>query len=266
MEQNPYAPPVDDMRRGTAPAEEDGFIEGGRAVDAGRGAAWLTEGWDLVKGNVGSWILICILYALFAVVVSIIPIVGQLAFPLIAPMFSAGLYLGCRDVREGREFGVAHLFEGFKHASGLLVIGLVHFAQALVLGGVGLIVGAGGAFNTKMPFAVTPGRAPDLSMLQPLAIFFAAAVLLSIPVSMATYYAPALVAIRRMPPLAALKNSLLAASKNVLPFIVYCLLAGLFSIAAALPCGLGFLVLVPVMIASVYVGYRDVFYGDSPSS
>jgi len=264
MEQNPYAPPIDTTPPVAAPTEGDGFIEGGRGVEVGRGVAWLTEGWDLVKGNVGSWILICILYGVFAVVVSVIPFVGQFAFGLITPVLSAGLYLGCRDLREARGFGVGHLFEGFKHAGGLLVIGLVHVVPT-VLASVGLVIASGGAFNTRMPFTMNPDHPLDLTKLAPLLIFGVVALVLSIPISMATFYAPALVAIRGMSPLAALKNSFLGASKNVLPFIVYVLLMVLFSIAAVLPCGLGLLLLVPVIVASVYVSYRDVFFTDQPS-
>jgi hypothetical protein len=264
MERNPYAPPLDDTPPGAAPTPEDGFIEGGRGVPAARGAGWLTEGWEIVKGNVGSWILVIILYVILAVVVSIIPFVGQLAFPIMAPILSAGLYLGCQGLREGREFGVGHLFEGFNHAGALLGIALVHFAQAVVLGGVGLVTGAGGAFVRRSPFAPQTGNPLDAARLQGLGLFMLATLALSIPVSMATFYAPALVAIRRMSSIDAMKNSFLGAAKNVLPFIVYCLVMFLFSIAAAIPCGLGFLVLGPVVIASVYVSYRDVFFA-SPS-
>lgn len=264
MEQNPYAPPIDNMPP-AAQAGEDGFIEGGRGVDAGRGAAWLTEGWELVKGNVGSWILISFLYLVLAIVLIIIPVVGQLAYAFLIPVFSAGLVLGCRDVSEGRDFGVGALFAGFNHAGGLLVICLIHLGQALFLAGLGLVLGVGGAFNTQSPFAPPAGNPLDPGKLQGLAIFMVATVVIGIPVGMATYYAPALVAIRGMAPGAAVKNSFLGASKNVLPFIVYCLLAFLFSIAAILPCGFGFLVLVPVMFASIYVGYRDIFFTD-PSS
>lgn len=263
MERNPYAPPVDDQPAGGPPPGDDGFIEGGRGVEAGRGYAWLTEGWDIVKVNVWTWILICVLYIGLAVGLSLVPRVGQIAFSVISPLLSAGLLMGCRDTREGREFGVAHLFEGFKHAGGLVILGLVHLGWSLVLGGVGLAMGAGGIFNAQPRFN-TAGGALDFAQLQSFFGFSGVALVLGIPITMATYYAPALVALRGMSPLAAMKNSLSGASKNVLPFIVYCLVTFLFAIVASIPCGLGLLVFVPVTIASIYTGYRDVFFIEEP--
>jgi hypothetical protein len=264
MEQNPYAPPVDDLPRGPTPTGDDGFIEGGRGVEAGRGYAWITGGWEIVKGSVGSWILICILYIVLAVALSLIPRVGQLAFSLIAPVLTGGLLIGCRDTREGRDFGVAHFFEGFKQPGGLLVLGLVHLGWALVLGVVGLAFGVGGVFNAQPQLAGAFGNPAYMKQLYGIFTFAGVSWLLGIPITMATYYAPCLVALRGMSPIAALKNSFLGASKNVLPFIVYCVLTFFFSIAAAIPCGLGLLVLVPVLIASVYAGYRDVFFAEEP--
>jgi len=263
MDYNPYAPPTYDRPPAVeTPTGEDGFIEGGRSVGAERGTAWLTEGWELVKGNVVSWIVVCVFSIVFSIGVSVVPVVGPLAFGAVTPLFSAGLYLGCRDIREGRPFGVGHLFAGFNHAGDLLVIGLVRLGQGLVLQGVGFVMGV----EMGSPFATTTGNPLDLANLKPLLAFLAVSFVLDIPVTMATYYASALVAIRGMRPLAALKNSFLGTSKNILPYVVYCLMLVLLSLAAALPCGLGFLVLVPVMIASVYVGYRDVFFVSQSSS
>ncbi len=249
MEQNPYAPPGYDVPSGPAgpagPADDEGFIEGGRGVEAGQGYQWLAGGWEIVKGNVGSWIVICILYMVIAVLISVIPVVGRFVFNLMAPMFSAGLLLGCRDIREGRSFGVGHLFEGFKHASGLVVLGLVNLVWALVLGGLGVVMGAGGAFMARPKLGAVGGAGLDPAMLQKLFLFSAVAFVIGIPITMANYYAPALVALKGLSPVAALKNSFLGAAKNVLPFIVYSIIATLFTFVALLPCGLGLLVYLP---------------------
>ena len=47
--------------------------------------------------------------------------------------------------------------------------------------------------------------------------------------------------------------------KNVLAFLVYGLIVLVLAFFAALPVGLGFLVLIPVLAGSVYAAYRDVF-------
>ena len=261
MDQNPYAPPVDDQRPGPLPTGDDGFIEGGRGVEAGRGYAWITGGWEIVKGTMGSWILVCIIYGACLIGVSLIPRVGQLAISLITPVFTGGLLMGCRDTREGREFGIAHIFEGFKQPGGLMLLGLLHLGWALVLGVVGLGFGVGGVFNPQPQFGAF-GTPAFNHQMQSVFLFAGVSIFIGIPFTMATYYAPALIALRGMPLPAALKSSFLGASKNVLPYIVYILVTFLCSFAAVIPCGLGFLVLGPILIASVYASYRDVFFAD----
>jgi uncharacterized membrane protein len=259
MEQNPYAPPGNDLELPREQSDDEGFIEGGRGVEAGQGWQWFAGGWELFKQSPGIWIVICILYMFIAIAVSLVPFVGQFAFAMLSPVLSAGLLLGCRDLREGRELGASHLFEGFKYAGGLMLLGVFNMVWTAVLGGVGVLLGAGGAFMPQPKFILAGGGDPFAAFAS-LMTFAGVAFVLGIPVAMANYYAPALVALKGMPPLQALKNSFFAATKNVLPFIVYIMLAFIFAIPAALPCGLGFFVYVPVMIASVYVGYRDVFY------
>jgi uncharacterized membrane protein len=88
------------------------------------------------------------------------------------------------------------------------------------------------------------------------------ALALSIPIYMALWFAPALVVLRGMAPVAALQESFFGCLKNILPFLVYSIVLMVLGIVASIPLGLGWLVLGPTLIASVYVSYRDVFGGD----
>ena len=85
---------------------------------------------------------------------------------------------------------------------------------------------------------------------------------LSLPLFMAMWFAPALVFFNRMPPFAALRASFGACVKNALPFVVYGLIVLVLAFFAALPLFLGFLVLLPVVSGSIYVSYRDIFVAD----
>jgi uncharacterized membrane protein len=82
---------------------------------------------------------------------------------------------------------------------------------------------------------------------------------LSVPLYMATWFAPALIVSHDLAPAAALKASFYACLKNWLPFLVYGVVLLVLGLAAAIPLGLGYLVLVPVLVASVYTSYRDIF-------
>jgi uncharacterized membrane protein len=83
--------------------------------------------------------------------------------------------------------------------------------------------------------------------------------LLGIPLMMAFWFAPALVALRNDEPLAATKASFDACLRNMWPMLVYSLLGLVFAIVASIPLGLGWLVLAPVFAASVYASYKDIF-------
>ena len=48
--------------------------------------------------------------------------------------------------------------------------------------------------------------------------------------------------------------------KNVVPFLIYGLIMFLLAIVATLPALLGWLILGPVLFATFYTGYRDIFY------
>jgi len=59
----------------------------------------------------------------------------------------------------------------------------------------------------------------------------------------------------------AMKASFAACLTNVMPFLIYGLVVMGLAIAAVIPFGLGFLVLGPILIGSVYASYRDIFGG-----
>jgi uncharacterized membrane protein len=83
--------------------------------------------------------------------------------------------------------------------------------------------------------------------------------LLLLPLIMAIWFAPALVMLGGLSPGAALKASFLGCLRNVVPFLVYGAIGIVLAIVASIPFGLGWLVLGPVTIASIYSSYCDVF-------
>lgn len=76
---------------------------------------------------------------------------------------------------------------------------------------------------------------------------------------MALWFAPALVVFRGTAPLDALRASFSASLKNIVPFVVYGVIYIVASVVASIPFGLGWLVLAPLAMISVYCAYEDVF-------
>jgi len=125
------------------------------------------------------------------------------------------------------------------------------FLLGLAIGGGGLL---GGMMAGSMLGAGVALGGVALAMLLSL--------VLSVPLFMALWFAPALVYFNGMPPVEALKASFGACAKNTLPFLVYGLIVLILTFFAALPLFLGFLVLLPVIAGSIYVSYRDIFLAD----
>ena len=156
----------------------------------------------------------------------------------------------------GEQAEIADLFAGFRHNAGSLVMvglyytmgifGIAFLAAMLVSGGVlgGVVTGRVAGFGIAM----------GGMMLAALLVF-----VLSIPVIMATWFAPALVFLHDMQPIPAMKASFAAGVKNWVPMLVFGLILVVVLFFATLPAGLGFLLLVPVFSGAVYASYRDIF-------
>ncbi len=72
-----------------------------QAVDAGRGAAWWSEGWRLFTPAVGPWILIVVIGFVLNLILAFIPVLGSIASHLLFPILAGGLMLGCRAIDRG---------------------------------------------------------------------------------------------------------------------------------------------------------------------
>jgi uncharacterized membrane protein len=175
------------------------------------------------------------------------------------PVFVGGMMLGCRALQGGGELEVGHLFAGFKeHTGNLIVLGALNIlAGIVVIIPVLVIVGAGTIFGVMRGDAAGVAAMGGSFMLAGLV-----ALALSIPIYMALWFAPALVVLRGLAPMAAVRESFLGCLKNMVPFLIYGIVLLVPSIFATIPFLLGWLVLLPVVIASIYVAYRDI-YGDA---
>lgn len=248
-----------------APDKPPQPIAEGRRVDAGRGLAWIRDAWQMFKDAPGSWVACFLIFLLIMIVLEMIPFLGNIAGALLSPLLIGGMMIGCRELGRSEELTVAHLFAGFKEKRRpLLTLGLLEFGISLVV----MLVAAGIIFITvgAMFLGVLMGRSPEMgATLEPgfwlgVAVLMLVVLALFIPVTMAVWFAPALVALDGVEPLTALKWSFFASLKNIWPFLVYGLVMLGLAIVASIPLGLGWLLLGPVIIASVYTAYRDIFF------
>lgn len=235
-------------------------MTGGRAVGAGQGWAWIADGFGLFKKAPGIWIAQVVILFVILIVLAFIPLLGTVATLLLMPVFIGGLILGCRALQGGGELELGHLFAGFEkaHLGNLILLGALTIAGwFVVMLPVIAIAGAGAVFGLMRGDAASVAAMGGSFMLAGLV-----ALALSIPIYMALWFAPALVVLRGLAPVAAVKESFLGCLKNMVPFLIYGIVLLVPSIFATIPFLLGWLVLGPVVIASIYVAYRDI-YGDA---
>lgn len=258
MSSNPYATPKAAVADAATPSQGN-FVPGGRGVAAGRGWDWIVSGWELFKKQPGMWIGLVVVAMILFIVMALIPLVGSLASMVLGPVFAGGVMLGCKALDEGGELEFGHLFAGFRDKLGILAaVGAIYLVAVVVIAlVVGLVTGAG-------LFALMSGGDPGAGATAGAVMGMLLAVLLMLalllPVFMAMWFAPALVVLQDRGALDAMKESFAGCLKNIVPFLLYGVVLFVASIIAAIPLGLGYLVLLPVAAGSVYTSYRDIYF------
>jgi uncharacterized membrane protein len=232
----------------------------GRGLPAGAGWDWVARGWKLFVAAPLMWVVSIVVLFVLAIVMAFVPIIGSIAFQMLQAVFAGGFVVACRSLERGGEFELEHLFAGFsKRFVPLLVVGLVFMLAVLglllvVFAFAGLsILGAIMSGDSDAIAAAAMGSA-IVAMLASLVVLAAL-----VPMLAAYWFAPALVMMHDMAPIAAMKASFFACFRNFVPFLLYGLVMLVGMIVAMIPFGLGMLVWVPVAIASTYVAYRQVF-------
>lgn len=232
-----------------------------RTVDAGRGFSWWSDAWALFTRSAGVWIVLALIMIVIYIVLHFIPFVGSIAGSLILPPLAAGWLLAARKVEGGGTLEVGDLFAGFRDKlTPLLVLGALLLAASVVIM---LIAGALG-FGAVMGMFMGGARQSAGGMMAAFGAGMLAllvALTLATLLAMALWFAPALIVFRDVAPVDALKQSFSASLKNVIPFLLYSIVYLVAAIVASIPFGLGWIVLMPVLMLTVYTSYKDVFEG-----
>ena len=231
-----------------------------RKVHAANGWVWIKNGYWLFKKSPLLWMALTAIGTVGILGIASIPVVGDPLATLLFPVLLAGFMFGCHALAKGEELELAHLFSGFRqHAQQLVTLGGINLVSQLLI--LGLMMLTGGATLVSI---LMSGNPPDDSAILMQAVAGAGFALLlgmtlfSVLV-MAMQFAPMLVIFGGMQPIPALKTSLRAFLRNVIPLTLYTMALLPFAVLATLPMMLGWLVLLPIVITSMYAIYRDLF-------
>jgi uncharacterized membrane protein len=243
-----------------------------QSVDAGRATSWYAFGWRIFMANPGLWVVMMLLMAVIMLVLQIIPFVGPLVLSLIFPALAGGLMYGAKEAAEGRSIEIAHLFKGLTDddtRTPMLILGAVLMGLSILLSIVAIIILGGSVGIGVIGGAV--GEAEDAAVaFGALGAGMILTFLIIVVFGLATFavlaFAIPLVMFNGVSPVDAVKGSINASVKNVVPLIVFLMIYLVLAVIAAIPFFLGFLVLAPVTTAALYASYRDIYARDAAAT
>ena len=241
-------------------------------AEAGRGWGWIVEGWQLFAKAPGVWVVILLIYFGISVVLSFIPFIGALAYMLLSPVLAGGMLYGAAAQARGETLEVGHLFQGFRdqeRMGPLVLLGAISLAGyvlmalvVMVFMGGGLVMGATlDSTGAIVPPEAMGGVLAGVGLIVGLILIF-----IGFLIAMALFYGVPLVMLGQQNAWPAAQASIVACWINMLPFLVFGLIYIVLAVVAAIPFGLGFLILGPVTVCAIYASYREVFEETSPAS
>ena len=248
-----------------------------RRLTAQEGILWLYAGLRIYRANPPLMITLTFSYLFMMLGISMIPVVGTIAANLGLPFLVVMVANGCRAIDEGhsRPLPASVLIDGLAHhRPALLTLGGINLVGSVIA----LIVGRGISNALGAPDSLEPGQSSPLDVLKVMGPPF----LISVPMLLAFWFSPLLTAWQGVPPAKSLFFSFAACMRNwpafgafggtaltlglvvpglllAIPAMLLPVLAGVLSIilGAAL-----MFVLAPVLMTSIYVGYRDIFLNE----
>jgi hypothetical protein len=246
-------------------------------VPAKHGFAWIVEGYRLFARSPLLLVMLILGYMFILVASNIVPVVGPLAVVLVTPAFLAGLMAACRALEQGQAAEMKNLFAGFgTNFPTLLRLGVAFLAAAVAILAITALVDGGKLMQLGLPGAEP---AEDFVVDDKLIWALNLASLLFFPVLIVFFFASMLAAWHGIPALKGLFFSCFAGVRNIRAFLLYALLllvlnslvpalifallvtlfdaqGATFALVVLMPASF---VLMAIMLASVYAGYRDIF-------
>ena len=225
-------------------------------VPARRGFAWLGEAFGLFRARPFAWIGLCAGWLLITFGLILIPIIGGVLANFLQPVFFASFAITALRQASGEPVIMGDLFLGFRrNVRALVNLGAILLIAEIAIFALMAAIGLPMAGNADQTFTV----AEYVKMLKGKEWILMIGLVLTVLVKGGLWFAPPLIALHEMPVTHAMRWSLYAALANIGAMLVYGLaLTGLFFVAV-IPWGLGLLVVIPMMVISTYIGYREVF-------
>lgn len=247
-----------------------------RQADFGAGLEWLKQGWYIFLGKSGLWLSCSFILIFLLLIIAIIPIFGIFLVCLCLPIFAVGLFKICAKISRDDNDEIIYtinkpkfldLFAGFHFNSDvdveknkqLLLLGITFAISiffvilcALFIVQSGVVIENNTTLHNIVNMKLTAGKI--------LLVIFTVC-LLSMPILGAIWFAPLLIFVHKKTCLEAIKISFIASLKNIIPAFIFNIFIVILFCLSLLTCGLGFLILIPVLSGAIYASYKDIFFG-----
>jgi len=235
-------------------------------VPASHGLKWLMQGFVLLRRSFFMWVLFVLILWGTVFVASRVPFAG-LMLALFTPVILAGLMIGCRALEKGEELEIAHFFAGFRNNTlNLVTLGGFYLIGNVVIAGLMYAIGGNAIQQIVAGQAQNVDPAILMQAIGPALVALLIGMALSVPLSMAIWFAPMLVVFDNEKPAAALRASFLACLRNMLAFLIYGLIILVPMILLMAPFDLsnmernpGLWIVALLVLPSIYTSYRDIF-------
>lgn len=241
------------------------------------GWRWIGAGFAIYRRNPILLSMLVLAYWFTILLLNVLPVIGAVAASLIIPGLSVGLMQAARNLERGQPIGIQTLYGGLKeNTKTLIALGALYLACTIAILGISALLDGGDLLGFMLSGKPTDREAMEESNFALPALIV---MLLMAPVMMAYWFAPVLAAWHKLTLGRALFFSFVACWINWRPFLAFG--AGLLLVAAIIP-GLllgvllalfpgaqsfisalilmpMLLAVAPVVFASFYASYRDIF-------
>ncbi|MFN3884613.1 MAG: BPSS1780 family membrane protein [Rhodocyclaceae bacterium] len=262
-----------------------------RQLPAARGVFWLFEGTRLFRRNPPLITAATLVYLLAVQLIALLPVIGPVLLPLLLPAMTLIVANACRLVDRRQTPSKAALLSGLAGQgngfAALLRLGGLQLVGALLVVLLSMLIGGGeDPFATAlMSDTAAPGSEASVDPATQAALLgkLAQVLLLAAPLIIAFWFAPFLVGWDRVAPAKSLFFSTVAALRNwqamamfslaaivfagILPGVILILVAQIsgmvLSVALIVLRMLLVFFVAPVLTASIYISYRDIFFREA---
>lgn len=221
-----------------------------RTVDMNRGVEWIVGGFRMFMNNPAPMAIAGLGLALGSWLIGMIgPHWMGSALVMIFGIVAAGVLMRAFQARDKGLNPVATA-QATIGLPPLWILALIGGGLSIGMSMVASLMGIGSLAAGMM----APGASGSLIGIN-LVLMFA----VSIALVMALWLGPALIVLHGANPAQAIRASLTASVRNIVPYIIFTLLGMIACVIGALPLGLGLIVVFPVLLGATYLAYKDIF-------